>query len=209
MIMFVFALLWCVTSNSNYVYPSDELKFNLHCAIYDDSYMSESLSAVDWCHSPLNINDTWNFFYDVLDNVIKSNIPVSHATRKRNIYMTRETMWLKNIKYHFWRKYCSTHAQADYHAFVHVRNELRSLTRSLHHNFEQSITANVQRNPKVFWWYAKSRLKTQTTYCDIQDSDGNLLHSDTAKATAFNQFFSSMKIVPIYHHFLFLMLSLL
>ena len=36
-----------------------------------------------------------------------------------------------------------THANSDYDAFVHVRNELGSLTRSLHRGFEQSITANI------------------------------------------------------------------
>ena len=186
-------ICFTVVCYSNYI-SSDKLRFNLHRANFDG--MRESLSAVDWCHeiSSLNINDAWNFFYDVLDNVIKSNIPVSHATCKRNIYMTREAMRLKNTKYRLWRKYCSTHAQADHDAFVHVRNDLRSLTRSLRHNFEQSITANVQHNPKAFWRYAKSRLKTQGTFCDIQDSDGNLLHSDTAKASAFNQFFSSVFI---------------
>ena len=103
-------------------------------------------------------------------------------------------MRLKNTKYRLWRKYCETRAQADHDAFVHVRNELRSLTRSLHCDFEKSITANIQHNPKAFWRYAKSRLKTHATYEDIQDCDGNLLHSDTAKASAFNQIFSSVFI---------------
>ena len=49
-------------------------------------------------------------------------------------------------------------------------------------------------NPKVFWRYAKSRLKTHATYNDIQDSNGNLLQSDTAKASAFNEYFSSVFI---------------
>ena len=76
----------------------------------------------------------------------------------------------------------------DHDAFAHVRNEL--LTRSLCHNFEQSITANIQHNPKAFWRYAKSRLKTHADiHSRIHNSDGNPLHSDTAKASAFNQRF--------------------
>ena len=50
-----------------------------------------------------------------------------------------------------WRKYCATRAQTDHDAFVCTRNELRSSTRSLRHDFEQSITANVKHNPEVFW----------------------------------------------------------
>ena len=77
-------------------------------------------------------------------------------------------------------------AKSDYDAFIHVRNELSSLTRSLCHGFEQCITANIQHNPKAFWQYAKSRLKTHATYCDIHDVDGKLLHSDAAEASVFS-----------------------
>ena len=176
---------------SNYV-PSGKPKFNLNHANYDA--MRESLSAVDWCSqlSSLNVSDAWNYFYDVFDKVVKNNIPLFHATSKKNIYMTRETMRLKNTKYKLWRKYCATHVQRDHDAFVFARNKLRSLTRSLRQDFEQCITTNVKHNPKVFWRYAKSRLKTHATYNDIQDSNGNLLQSDTAKASAFNEYFSSV-----------------
>ena len=40
----------------------------------------------------------------------------------------------------------------------------------------------------------KSRLKTHATYNDIQVNDGNLLQSDTAKASAFHEYFSSVFI---------------
>ena len=140
----------------------------------------------------MNVSDAWNYFYDVFDNVVKSNIPLFHATSKKNIYMTREAMRLKNTKYKLWRKYCATRAQTDHDAFVFARNKLRSLTRSLRQDFEQCITTNVKHNPKVFWRYAKSRLKTCATYNDIQDSNGNLLQSDIAKASAFNEYFSSV-----------------
>ena len=174
--------------------PSQIPRLNLYRANYDG--MRESLSAIDWYGelSLLNTDDAWNYFYNVFDNAIKENIPVNHATSKKNIYMTREAMRLKNTKYRLWRKYCMTRTQSDHDAFACVRNDLRLLTRSLRHNFKQSITANIHHNPKAFWRYAKSRLKTRATYCDIHDSDGNLLHADSAKASAFNQYFSNVFI---------------
>ena len=61
----------------------------------------ECLSAIDWYSelSSLNVTDAWNYFYDVFNNAIKSNIPVSHVTSTKNIYMTHEAMRLKNTKY--------------------------------------------------------------------------------------------------------------
>ena len=87
--------------------------------------------------------------------------------------MTCEARKLKNRKCCLWRKYCLSHAQRDHDAYVYIRNKLRSLTRTSHRNFEQSITANIQNNPKAFWRNTKSRLKTQTKMHDIHDSDGN------------------------------------
>ena len=77
-------------------------------------------------------------------------------------------------------------------SYVYTRNKLRSLTRALRYNFEQSITANIQNNPKAFWRHTKSRLKTQTKMHDIHDSDGKKIESDVSKGTAFNQFFTSV-----------------
>ena len=95
--------------------------------------------------SSLNICGAWNYICDGFDNVIKSNIhTLFYATCMKNIYMTQEAMWLKNSKYQFWRKYFATQDQADHYAFVCVRNELQSLTRSPHQDFEQSITASVK-----------------------------------------------------------------
>ena len=74
------------------------------------------------------------------------------------------------------------------------------------HDFEQSrsiaITANVQDNPKAFWTYAKSQLKTQAKLYDIHDSNGNKIESDVSKATAFNQFFTSVFIHEDYSNLL-------
>ena len=178
----------CVTDSVSIKNP----KFDLNHANY--AGMRESLESVDWHKeiSSLRVVDAWNYFYDVFDNILKCNIPIFRTSSKKNIYMTCEARKLKNKKYCLWRKYCLSHAQSDHDAYVYIRNKLRSLTRTLRRNFEQSITANIQNNPKAFWRYAKSRLKTQTRMHDIHDSDGNIIESDVSKATAFIQFFTSV-----------------
>ena len=95
-------------------------KFDLNRANYDG--MRESLGSIDWHNeiSSLNVVDAWNYFYGVFDNILKCNIPMFCPSSRRNIYMTREAMKLKNKKYCLWRKYCLSHTQGDHDAYVHV-----------------------------------------------------------------------------------------
>ena len=49
-------------------------------------------------------------------------------------------------------------------------------------NLEQSITQNSKQNPRAFWKYVKSQLKTHSQNMDILDHNGNKVHSDSKKA---------------------------
>ena len=51
---------------------------------------------------------------------------------------------------------------------------------------------NLDTNPKGFWRYVNSRLKTHSTIDDILCPDGHSVHNDTKKVILFNQFFSSV-----------------
>ena len=70
---------------------------------------------------------------------------------------------------------------------------MRTLTCNLRRNFESEIANNVKQNPKVFWSYVKSRVKTHAGIGCVEGIDGQLHHSDcTNKANAFNDFLSSV-----------------
>jgi len=69
---------------------------------------------------------------------------------------------------------------------------LCTLTRNLHRNFECGVANNVKQNPKVFWSYVKSRLKTHVNIGSVEGLNGQLHHSDCGRANAFNDFFSSV-----------------
>ena len=126
----------------------------------------------------LNINEAWDYFYGVL---IKECVPVSRSRNRKNIYITREAIKLKNAKNRLWRRYSSTGDPMDHAAFASTRNALRALTRKLRKTFEESITKNIKANPKAFWKCSKSRLKTHSTINALINPDGNIVHSDTLK----------------------------
>ena len=61
----------------------------------------------------------------------------------------------------------------DFHRYSVVRNELRTITRTLRRDFERNLTFNIKSNPKAFWRYVNSRLKVHPTIGDLQCPDGS------------------------------------
>ena len=80
----------------------------------------------------------------------------------------------------------------DYARFKRCRNELRALTRSLRQQFESQLAADIKVNPKAFWRYSKSRMKTRSGVDDLQDEDGTMKSEEQEKADILNRFFSSV-----------------
>ena len=107
------------------------------------------------------VNDYENFF-DILNSLLKKYSPLTVPPKKKNnLYMSSEAIRLKNAKLRAWKRYVSTKTRRDREAYVQCKNRLRNLTRFLRHNFEQSIALNIKNKPKVFWKYAKSKLKSR------------------------------------------------
>ena len=80
----------------------------------------------------------------------------------------------------------------SYLAYTKARNALRTLTRNLRKQFERQIANNVKENPKAFWSYVRSRMKTRPVIGNIEDMDGKLHTSDEDISNAFNRYFSSV-----------------
>ena len=74
--------------------------------------------------------------------------------------MTREAMRLKNKKRKLWRAYTCTQDDICYARYVRCKN-LRCLTRNLRRNFEKKLASSLKDNPKGFWRYASTRMKTK------------------------------------------------
>ena len=103
--------------------------------------------------------------------------------KKTNIYMTNEAIRLKNRKVRFWKRYLSTKNQYNREMYIRANNGLRRMTRILRNDFEQNTARNVLQKPKLFWRYAKSRLKTRQNIPTLENPE---------KANSLNEFFCSV-----------------
>ena len=91
-----------------------------------------------------------------------------------------------------WRRYKFARSNYDHLRFVCARNDLRRLTRKLRFDFERKIALDVKTSPKKFWAYVKSRTKTKPKIPSLKGINEALAHTDTEKAEALNNFFTSI-----------------
>ena len=80
----------------------------------------------------------------------------------------------------------------DHAEYKKERNSLRWLTRKLQREFERDLIKNLKKDPKAFWRYANSKLKTRSKVSQLFKEDGTITENDNEKAQVLNTFFSSV-----------------
>ena len=108
------------------------------------------------------------------------------------MYMTNESIRLKNKKRRLWKQYLASRSRHDREMYIKCKNDLRNLTRKLRNDFERNLAGMVKSKPKAFWRYAKSRLKTKPLIPSLSKSDGSKASTPKDKAETMNHYFSSV-----------------
>ena len=130
---------------------------------------------------------------DILTNALEQNSPLTTPPKKKkNLYMSPESIRLKNTKTRLWRKYMSSRSQYDREKYIKCKNKLRHTTRILRSDFEKTLARDIKVTPKSFWKYAKSRLNTRSSIPTLDKDDGSKAESPTDKANVMNSFFNSV-----------------
>ena len=86
----------------------------------------------------------------------------------------------------------SSRSTFDCNNYVRCKNKFRALSRKLRRDFEINISQNLREKPKVFWSYAKSRLKTKEQISSLTKPDGSTATTAEDKAVTLNNFFASV-----------------
>ena len=156
--------------------------------------MAELISEMQWENDDTLCAETsYEIFMTNLDRVTKECIPQhKKGSKKRNIYITREVMSKKKKKQKLWKTYTRSRSDEDYRRYARARNDVRKLTRELRRKYEAKLAEDIKTNPKAFWMYTNSRLKTKSGIEDLLKDDGTLTGSDEEKANVLNRFFDSV-----------------
>ena len=165
--------------------------------------LNVKLSSVDWASvDEMDTQTMYTFIKDTLTTLSRKYIPrAKPRSTNKNLYINHDALRLKKHKRTLWLKYMHTRDVLDHVRFTRARNKLRTVTRSLRANFERRLVTDIRDNPKGFWRYAGSRLRTRTRVEDLQADDGTMAREDHDKASLLNKYFHSVftienEIVP-------------
>ena len=91
-----------------------------------------------------------------------------------------------------WDLYTQSNNPVDYARFAQLRNQLRGLTRRLRACFEHNLVQGLKSNPKAFWKYVSSRMKTTSRISDMDMGNGRISSTNKENADTLNSFFCSV-----------------
>ena len=167
-------------------------RLNFHKA--DFHQLNANVETVDWeSLRHHDIGTGYDIFKNTLSRAVRECIPPSRSPHSRkNIYMNSKALKLKNLKLQLWRRYLCSREPLDYVRFTRCRNKLRGLTRKLRRQFERQLVSDLKANPRAFWRYTNTRLKTRSGIGALRDSSGELESRDSVKAGILNSFFGSV-----------------
>ena len=160
--------------------------------------MRNQLKRTDWEDMKSEgVEGQWKTILDTINQVVESCVPKSRTakqTDKKRLPLWTNEKALTKVKKKgaAYKRYKETREGKDYLAYAKARNQAKQECRNAVRNFEKQIASEVKRNPKAFYSYASTKLKTKDTIADLEDEEGNIVTSNTGKAEVLNNFFCSV-----------------
>ena len=160
------------------------------------SAFKDKIGSYDWSADlgTKNCVDSWNIVSDRIKIGITEFIPV-HSQEKNKpgkpLYVNGEVLKKVKKKSEAFKRYLETREGKDYTLYARARNQARWASRKSKRNFEQNLAKEVKTNPRAFYKYANSKLKTRTSVADLEIKQGRAT-TNRMKADELNRFFSSV-----------------
>ena len=138
-------------------------------------------------NSPLGNSDHATILFFIKGKFSKKfSIPLDEKNLKK--LKKKNKMWTKIRK--------DLASEEEKLHYKKLRNQVRRLTRKGKKLHEKTIAKNAKSNPKAFWQYAQSKLKTRSEIPDLikpgSENEPQYTSSDHEKADIFLDYFSSV-----------------
>ena len=73
-----------------------------------------------------------------------------------------------------------------------TRNTVKSDLKKAKYNFEKDLAVKIKTDTKLFWSYVHSKMKTRSSFEELELTNGNLTSDSQEKANVLNSFSSSV-----------------
>ena len=162
---------------------------------YDE--IRNDLQRVDWKTElkGKNTEDTFVHIKTKLEEEVKKHIPMSRSRmghKAKALWMSSNAMTKVKRKNAAYRRYLKTTDGKDYVTYARARNQAKWEIRRAKRDYEKKLARESKSNPKAFFKYANSKLKTRCAVPNLIQSNGTLTDNDRNKAEELNSYFKSV-----------------
>ena len=165
---------------------------------HDMEHFLLSISWEDFFEQCTDVDGMVENFNLLCTLIIQKFVPHFVKTR-RNFCFPMGSRWLYRLNQIEKRRRKSHHRSINhYYARTKISKLIRAIKRTGNTNQEEAILKS--KNPKRFWQYVNSKLKTRQPLPIITNVDGALCVTNQQKAHAFSSFFASVFSTPAEPH---------
>ena len=155
-----------------------------------------NMASYDWKNDleGKSCENSWKMFEERMKKEVEECIPMRRCRSikpGRPLWMNEKALIKVKKKSEAYKRYINTSEGRDYVAYAQARNQARWECRRLKREFERSLAKDAKTNPKSFYKYANSKLKTRSGIGNLDTANGKV-SSDKDKAQALNEFFTSV-----------------
>ena len=155
------------------------------------------LENTDWSeiYGTQNVEQAWNMFIDILGNAITECVPMRDRRPANNSKPKWWNIDIRNIllaKKRAYRRYKSTHSQADKLEYTRIRRETKRLIKISKKLHELHIASNCKVNPKEFFRYVREKKALKSTIGPLLSAEGEIVTDERETADILNDYFASV-----------------
>ena len=155
------------------------------------------LENTDWSeiYGIQDVEQAWNMFIDILGNAITECVPMRDRRPANNSKPKWWNIDIRNIllaKKRAYRRYKSTHSQADKLEYTRIRRETKKLIKISKKLHELHIASNCKINPKEFFRYVREKKTLKSTIGPLLSAEGEIVTDERETADILNDYFASV-----------------
>ena len=155
--------------------------------------MREMMRSREWEMELSNktVDERWTTTMGAINDATRKCTPKRRIIKKmKPIWMDEKVTAAVKRKTDAYTKYRQSREGTDYINYRRAANRVKAEVRKAVRTFEKRIATEAKKNPKAFFNYARSKMKTRTGVSDLEYPDGRMAHTDVEKAELLNTFFS-------------------
>lgn len=139
-----------------------------------------------------NIDDDWNRFKTVIEEIVDKNIPLRKLRKKKYPWVTNNVIKCRRAKNKAWAKYLKVRTNKSYEKYKQKLNKSVAANKSAQIEFEKQLAKDVKTNSKSFYAYVHSKQRTKEKVGPLKDNSGEILKDDQSTATLLNDYFATV-----------------